>query len=57
MATVLVLVAGVLVAGIGHAQTPGDAQRSFCDRLAGPERAFCLKRGGTVKADAAPQRR
>jgi hypothetical protein len=28
-----------------------------CDRLAGPERALCLKRGGTVKARAAPQRR
>lgn len=93
MARALLLAASVLVAGIGHAQTSGDAQRSLCDRLAGqarerciaqeqersrrerlgregeeesprkcdrlfgPEKELCLKRGGTVKAGAAPQRR
>ena len=90
MARALLIAASFCVSGISHAQSPGDPQRSLCDRLAGPERVrciveergrrerlgredeeaprkcdrlfgpekeLCLKRGGTVKAGAAPQRR
>lgn len=42
MTRALVLAAGLLVAGIGHAQSPGEARRSLCDRLAGQERDRCI---------------
>jgi hypothetical protein len=61
---VLVLAAGVLVAGIGHAQSPGDdAPRSLCDRLAGQERERCIaeerdrrERLGREEEEAAPRK-